>query len=218
MPPRWFSRIRWLTLRSALEIACSDARRPVDLDMDLATCLQPRGAGNVESGLHSYHNQYTREFVEPEAKRPRYEVNNEYHATSAELAGSSLNGHRIHPRTGLNPPCSTFSSSPSPSSSASGTAPSTVTTPSLAAAAPAPNRASRHGMGAQAPKQRSCGSTKRCKQLLTQPPEDADFPDANESIESVTQAAATALTQLAETLSSGISSDERLASLSLLGV
>jgi hypothetical protein len=37
--------------------------------------------------------------------------------------------------------------------------------------------------------------------------------DSGDNIEHVTQAAAAALTQLAETLSSGISSDERLASM-----
>ncbi|EPE37084.1 hypothetical protein GLAREA_09247 [Glarea lozoyensis ATCC 20868] len=199
---------------------------------------QPRGAGNVESGLHSYHNQYTREFVEPEAKRPRYEVNNEYHATSAELAGSSLNGHRIHPRTGHTPYDTNQSihrvrpSPPPPPPPPAPQAPLHLQSPRRPSLQQLQHQIGPVGTGWEprppsrdhavqpsqgihpSPEANRNSLCRRCKQLLTQPPEDADFPDANESIESVTQAAATALTQLAETLSSGISSDERLASLS----
>jgi hypothetical protein len=52
----------------------------------------------------------------------------------------------------------------------------------------------------------------RCRKVLSQP-EDVDLLDSGDNIEHVTQAAAAALTQLAETLSSGISSNERLASM-----
>jgi hypothetical protein len=51
---------------------------------------------------------------------------------------------------------------------------------------------------------------RRCMKVLTQP-QDVDLLDASENIESVTQAAAAALTQLAQTLNSGISSEQRLA-------
>jgi hypothetical protein len=61
---------------------------------------QPRGGGMNASGLHSYHNQYTREFAEPEAKRPRYELNNEYQTLPGDSMRSNMNGHRVHLQPG----------------------------------------------------------------------------------------------------------------------
>ncbi|KAG9228221.1 hypothetical protein BJ875DRAFT_257166 [Amylocarpus encephaloides] len=173
---------------------------------------QPR----VMGGSPNSYIPFASEFPEPEAKRPRYDHHEHHHGPalgpSSELNGQLLHSrprHTMHDTNRINhrglPP-----EAPPPLRSPRLPPPQTAVGWEAQARDHAPQPIHRDHLP---PPQETNDLCWRCGKILTQP-EDADLLESSKSIEVVTQAAAVALTQLADTLSSGISSEQRVVSLS----
>ncbi|CAG8973262.1 hypothetical protein HYALB_00000023 [Hymenoscyphus albidus] len=157
---------------------------------------------HVEKMPNSY-SPYSRELSESEAKRPKYD-------RSEHRGNYELNGQLPHSpaRQSMYASNQEYWPPPPPSTSGFAQQQKPVVWETM-------SKHPGHPPVIRLDSPESTNLCRRCKKVLGQH-EDVDMLEssAGESIESVTQAAAAALTQLAETLGSGISSEQRVACLS----